>query len=199
MAATIEIPSAGKTVEIYSRYLPDLILEKVGAVGALEGATGERFTCAVMFADISGFTPLTQRLAAEGSQGAEKLTRILNGYFSRLIELVDRHGGDILKFAGDSLIAIWRADDEAGLARAAWLAARCGLQTQDALRDYRTEGVPLTLRVAIGAGPAVIAHLGGELERWEFIISGRPWSRWARFPITLHRVWWASPIPCGSY
>ncbi len=59
-------------------------------------------------ADISGFTPLTARFAREGPAGAEKLTGILNTYFGQLIELITSYWGDVLKFAGDALIAIWQ-------------------------------------------------------------------------------------------
>ncbi|MFQ5614200.1 MAG: hypothetical protein ACE5H9_18920, partial [Anaerolineae bacterium] len=48
-----------------------------------------RFPAAVLFADVSGFTPLTEALAQKGPEGAEELTRLLNGYFSRMIALIE--------------------------------------------------------------------------------------------------------------
>ena len=57
---------------------------------------------AILFADISGFTPLTERMANRGRSGAEDLTRILNDYFGRLIGIIQAHGGDVTKFAGDA-------------------------------------------------------------------------------------------------
>ena len=173
MGVTSEIPSAAQAVEIYSRYLPDLILHQVIADGVSHEAHGERFDCAVLFADISGFTPLAERLTRKGAAGAERLTEILNDYFSRLIDLVDQHGGDVLKFAGDALIAIWRAEGES-LNTATHRAAQAALVLQQALRSADADGEPLQLRVAIGAGLSSIAHLGGALDRWEFIISGLP-------------------------
>jgi class 3 adenylate cyclase len=62
----------------------------------------ERFPAAVLFADISGFTALTEHLAQQGPAGAEILTRELNTYFGRLIDLITIHGGDVIKFAGDA-------------------------------------------------------------------------------------------------
>ena len=50
-----------------------------------------------MFADISGFTPLTEKMASIGSEGVEKLTGALNSYFDSLIGTIYRHGGDIVK------------------------------------------------------------------------------------------------------
>ena len=65
-------------------------------------------TAALLFIDISGFTPLSARLGAQGSVGIERLSKILNAYFSEQIALVSQHGGDIIKFAGDALMALWR-------------------------------------------------------------------------------------------
>jgi class 3 adenylate cyclase/tetratricopeptide (TPR) repeat protein len=178
MDRTRELPVQKPLIEIYARYLPELIIEKIISAEADADdarASVEQFSCAVMFADISGFTSLTEKLAAAGEEGTEQLTSALNAYFNPLITLVRDHGGDVVKFAGDALIAIWRersgADD---LANAAWRAAQCGLQIQRDLQGHQVEGSALTLRVAIGAGQVAIAHVGGQLNRWEFIISGKP-------------------------
>ena len=45
----------------------------------------ERYRAALLFADISGFTPLTERMGKLGQEGVEKLTRHLNEYFSKLV------------------------------------------------------------------------------------------------------------------
>ena len=52
-------------------------------------ATVERFSAAVLFADISGFTPLTEALGQKGSEGPEELTRLLNRYFSWMIAFIE--------------------------------------------------------------------------------------------------------------
>ena len=66
----------------------------------------------VMFVDISGFTPLTERLMKSGSHGAEELTGILNDLFSPLVALVYASGGFIPYFAGDAFTAIFPSDPE---------------------------------------------------------------------------------------
>jgi class 3 adenylate cyclase len=53
----------------------------------------EQFPAAVLFADISGFTPLTEALAQRGAEGPEEMTRLLNAYFSRLIAAIEAEGG----------------------------------------------------------------------------------------------------------
>lgn len=63
---------------------------------------------AVFFADISGFTPLTEMLAREFGprQGADTLARQLNQVYNALIAPVHRHGGSVIGFSGDA-IACW--------------------------------------------------------------------------------------------
>lgn len=60
-----------------------------------------------MFVDLSGFTRLTEKLMAEGSEGAEEMSRILNHIFQPTVELVYERGGFIPYFAGDSFTAIF--------------------------------------------------------------------------------------------
>eukprot|EP00929_Paragymnodinium_shiwhaense_P086411 TRINITY_DN4692_c0_g1_i3.p1 TRINITY_DN4692_c0_g1~~TRINITY_DN4692_c0_g1_i3.p1 ORF type:complete len:1802 (-),score=346.75 TRINITY_DN4692_c0_g1_i3:263-5668(-) len=64
------------------------------------------FDAAVVFADASGFTALTERLAQQ-PHGAEEIGECLNGFFGPLIEIVTSFGGDILKFSGDALTILW--------------------------------------------------------------------------------------------
>lgn len=89
------------------------------------------FQGAVLVADISGFTHLTESLGSRGTAGVEILTKCINNFFGRVIELVLSHGGDIMRFAGDSIICAFAATDaeraaaDEGLASATLRAVRC--------------------------------------------------------------------------
>ena len=80
----------------------------------------ERTYGAALFADISGFTPLTEALAQElGLQrGAEEITRQLNRVYGALIDQVHRYGGSVVYFSGDA-ITCW-FDDGARLEARDW-------------------------------------------------------------------------------
>jgi class 3 adenylate cyclase len=174
-------------VEVYGRYSPRLLRAHIAELGSqpLDPALAG-IDAALMLADISGFTPLTEKLAEAGRAGAERLSSILNGYFTRLIDVVERHGGDVLKFAGDALLALWtRQPDEPDVGNAARRAAQCALEVERALRGYRADTFTLGLRISIGAGPANVAHLGGVFGRWEFVIAGPPLLQVAR---ALHQA-----------
>ena len=70
-----------------------------------------RLQAAVLFSDISGFTKLTNRLLEErGQEGAEILNGIINRFFEELIQIIHRHAGDVIKFAGDAVLSIWSSN-----------------------------------------------------------------------------------------
>jgi class 3 adenylate cyclase/predicted ATPase len=135
----------------------------------------DRFAGAVLLADISGFTALTESLARRGDVGAEDLTHCLNVYFGRLIDLIIAHGGDIVKFAGDALLAVWAADpgESDDIVTSTCRAAQCGLAAQERLHDFpATADVRLSLRIGISAGAFALLHVGGVDGRWELVATG---------------------------
>ncbi|MCB0033184.1 MAG: adenylate/guanylate cyclase domain-containing protein, partial [Anaerolineales bacterium] len=87
---------------------------------------------AVLFADISGFTPLTEALARElgPKRGAEELTIHLNNVYDALITELHRLGGSVISFSGDA-ITCWFYKDLDGR-----LATACGLAMQAAMQQF---------------------------------------------------------------
>jgi class 3 adenylate cyclase len=136
----------------------------------------ERFSAAVVFADISGFTPLAERLGRRGPAGAEALSGLLNAYFAKLTALIADHGGEVIAFAGDGLLAVWPGTDkEEGLATAMHCAGRCALAVQSALGGYQTvDDLRLLLRIGVGAGEVMALRVGGVGGRWQLLLSGGP-------------------------
>ena len=75
--------------ELLASYVPRLIQKRVAQNPVpIDTPLAQDFLAVVMFADISGFTALTERLAEKGSAGVEKLARILNDYFGQWIDVV---------------------------------------------------------------------------------------------------------------
>src|SRR5205085_9792483 len=119
--------------EDLARFVPVFLAKRMATNPTpLAAAEAEAAHAAVLFADISGFTALSERLAANGAEGVEELTRALNAYFGKLIDVITAHGGDVVKFAGDAMLAFWPVS-EAELPRAARVVARCGLDLQAAV------------------------------------------------------------------
>jgi class 3 adenylate cyclase len=67
---------------------------------------------AVLIADISGFTALSEKLSKIGKEGAEEITEIVNSYFSRLLDIIFMYGGDLFHFSGDALSAVYHGDEK---------------------------------------------------------------------------------------
>ncbi len=168
-------------------YVPNMIVRRIADNPApVSKPELENFTAAVLFADISGFTALGEQLAQAGPNGAEVLSRVLNDYFGGIVDLVNSYGGDVVKFAGDALIALWpirpsaegQLDTAYELRNQARLATQCAVEIQNALREFRsTEGIPLSLKIALGVGEVVMIYVGGVFGRWEFVVTGSPFDQ----------------------
>ena len=89
-------------------------------VTTVEGSLG--------FVDISGFTALSERLAALGRVGAEELTEVLGRVFGEMIDLASGRGGTLLKFGGDALLLLYESDDHALQAASAAVEMRAALR-----------------------------------------------------------------------
>lgn len=170
--------------ELLASYVPKLIQNRVITnPSPIESPVAEDLQAAILFADISGFTLLTERMAEKGPTGVETLARILNEYFGQLIDIIHDYGGDVVKFAGDAVIAVWPVVPDAAIndtiSRAdqwQWTmrAAECALEIHKRLTNYKAEDANLYLKLAISLGKISTIHVGGVFNRWEFLITGAP-------------------------
>ena len=134
----------------------------------------DRVRGAALFADVSGFTPLTEALANElGAQrGAEELTAHLNRVFHALIDDVDRFGGDVIYFGGDA-ITCWLDGDDGRRA------AACGLAIQQTMASIGTIHTPagtevvLAIKVAVAVGSARRFVVGDPAIQLIDVLAGR--------------------------
>jgi predicted ATPase/class 3 adenylate cyclase len=118
---------------------------------------------AALFADISGFTPLTEALLRERGRlrGAEELTHQLNTVYTALVNKVHQYGGSVISFSGDA-ITCWFNGDQGIRATA------CGLAMQGVMSDFteiKTPGgttVSLAIKVALTTGPVRRFLVGDE-------------------------------------
>ncbi|MBP7693184.1 MAG: response regulator [Anaerolineales bacterium] len=144
-------------------------------------ALPERTRGAALFADISGFTPLTAALARElGFQrGAEELTRQLNRIYAALIAEVHRRGGSVVSFSGDA-ITCWfdEAAPAADAASAAARAAASALAMQAAMQPFATLTTPagaaiaLAIKVAVAGGPVRRLLVGDPRRQYLDVLAG---------------------------
>jgi class 3 adenylate cyclase len=124
----------------------------------------ERKIVTVMFADISGFTQLSERLDPEEARG------LVNACFERFVPLIQRYDGTIDKFLGDAIMALFGApiahenDPERAL--------RAALELMTALKAFNAErNLALELHIGINTGP-VIAGTVGAHDRQDYSVMG---------------------------
>src|SRR3990172_6209957 len=97
----------------------------------------DRSRGSALFADVSGFTPLTEALVKSlGPQrGADELSRQLNLVYEALIAEVHRYGGSVMSFGGDAMTC-WFDGDEG------FRATACGLAMQAAMKPFAEVKTP---------------------------------------------------------
>ena len=89
-------------------YLPRLVLDWVND----EPATRWKVVDGTfVFADLSGFTSMSERLSRLGRLGAEEVTESIGTCFAELLEIVYDDGGGLVKFGGDALFLLFTGDD----------------------------------------------------------------------------------------
>ena len=147
-------------MEIVSSYIPiDRRFALTYGVALPEKTQG-----AVLFADISGFTSLTETLAQElGPQrGAEEITHQLNNVFGALTAVVHRFGGSIINFSGDA-ITCWFDEEMKGEKTAvspAHRATDCAITMQASMLNFANiitlaqSTINLRIKIAVTAGSA---------------------------------------------
>ncbi len=151
-----------------SRYLSPEVVELVVSQPEKLRLGGERREVTIFFADVVGFTRLSE------SQTPETIVALLNELFTFATEIIQRRGGIIDKFIGDCIMAVWgspqtRPDDAQRAVQAAedlrrWLDV--------GNRRWRERwGIEIQLAIGVHTGPAVAGNVGSE-KRMEYTVIG---------------------------
>jgi adenylate cyclase len=138
--------------------------------GQIRRGTGEEITAVLWSSDLRGFTERSDRLA--GSQMIE----ILNALFDAQAKAIALHGGEILKFIGDGLLAIFPIEHADMAAAAARNALTAAIQAVEAVRGLTSDPslvgeLPLEIVVALHIGTAIYGNIGAA-DRLDFTVIG---------------------------
>ena len=147
-----------KQNEVIHRYTPHQVWAKVGAsvaAGEYELPDSE-FNGCFLFMDVKGFTSYSEE------HGPSEVVAALNGIFKPATETIYSCGGDVDKFIGDCIFAVFAQAEEALAAGRRLLELFAGLQTA---------GSPFTVRIGINMGRAVRANVGAP-DRREYTFIG---------------------------
>jgi adenylate cyclase len=138
--------------------------------GEIRRGTGEEIGAVLWSSDLRGFTERSDRLP-----GA-RMIAILNALFDVQAQAITAHGGEVLKFIGDGLLAIFPIDDAGFAGIAARNALEAARETQAAVAELSAHEAmageaPLQIVVALHVGHAIYGNIGAA-ERLDFTVIG---------------------------
>ena len=158
-------PSPEALLAQLQSYVPKQLADKARAAGQIEG---ERRQVTVVFADISGFTALSERLDAEDVAG------LVNDCLKELALAVYQYEGMVDKFIGDCIMAVFGApialEDDAEHALRATIAMRENLQRFNR-RWIEKLGQPLDVHIGVNTGMVIAGNIGNDL-RMSYTVMG---------------------------
>ena len=136
-----------------------------------------RFNAVALFADVSGFTPMSEALGKTGRVGTEELTAILNRYFDPMIELIHSYGGIIGKFGGDAMTVLFPYSDDTQSV-VVRRAIQCALLMQERMVNYKgidtsAGRFDLAMKAGLAMGSIFTTTVGDPDLRLETIIAGQ--------------------------
>ncbi len=135
--------------------------------GTIERGAGETIRAALWYSDLEGFTKLTD------TTPRDRLLGLLHDYFECMVTTVHEHQGEVLKFMGDGLLAMFNLDDDAASCRAALEAAdRVSGRVAELSARRRADGLPVTrYSLALHLGDVLYGNIGAR-DRLDFTVVG---------------------------
>jgi len=143
----------------YSRFMPEYVVRQLleNPDSFKLGGVNQQVT--VLFADIRGFTRLSEKAQPE------RVVQLLNHYFTAMSDVIFAHGGTLDKYIGDGLMALFGAPtstpDDACNAVAAAISMQRSMEPIN--RQLRGEGLPdISIGIGLHTGVATVGYIGSE-------------------------------------
>ena len=151
--------------------------------GEIQRGSVQTINAVIWYFDLEGFTKLSD--TAEG----DAIISMLNDYFGSIVQVIEAHGGSVLKFMGDGLLAIFNMSEGSDAPKAAVAAAAEVAETMSKLIERRaSEGrIHTGFRLAVHAGDVLYGNIGAE-QRLDFTIIGQAVNATARIQDMCRRL-----------
>jgi class 3 adenylate cyclase/tetratricopeptide (TPR) repeat protein len=183
------VPNMGdknEPLSLLSPYVPRCLLEMLARRGPSELlGLPYRKEGAFLFCDVSGFTPLSERLGGHGRAGTEELTLRLNAYFEVVITILSKWGGDVVKFGGDALSVFFERSAGEPATGPAHRAGACALEVLRAVSrrpaiETRWGPFPIGMKIGLSSGSCLLGLVGEPSARMDLIVAGSALDRMAQ-------------------
>lgn len=171
-AATVEYLTEGRQRRqlraAFDKYMAPDVVDEIMKNPEQIRLGGEKKELTVLFSDVAGFTSISEKLDPEA------LVILLNKYLSAMTDIILKHRGNVNKYLGDGIMAIFGAPR--GEPHHASLACFAALDSQTELaklrEEWKREGYPeMSARIGINSGPLVVGNMGSQ-KRLEYTVMG---------------------------
>lgn len=163
-----ELSLARNMERAFGQYVSGQVLSRIREQHGEAALPAELREASVFFADVRGFTSMSERL--EPSQ----VLGVLNRYFERVVEVIDAHEGYLDKFIGDAVVVVFNGPiDQPDHAERA---VRCAIALQEEVARLNAAGAfpevgELAVGVGVSTGPLVAGNLGSR-QHMEYTVIG---------------------------
>ena len=158
----VESKSRRRLKEMFGQYVPPQIVHEMSENPKDYGFEGENRELTVLFADIRGFTTLSESLSAA------ELKKLLNRYFTPMTRIIFEARGTIDKYVGDMIMAFWGApvQDEQHAVHAIEAGLAMLAETERLKQEFMAEGLPeINIGVGCNTGPMNVGDMGSAYRR----------------------------------
>ena len=171
-ASTVEYLTEGRHRRqlraVFDKYMASEVVDEIMRNPDAIRLGGEKKELSVFFSDVAGFTSISEQMAPE------TLVELLNKYLSAMTDIILRHRGNVNKYLGDGIMAIFGAPrgdpNHASLACFAALDSQSELATRR--EQWKAEGQPeISARIGINSGWLVVGNMGSQA-RMEYTVMG---------------------------
>jgi adenylate cyclase len=141
----------------FALYLAPDVIDRMLESNKLPELGGEIRLVTIFFSDIEGFSLIAEKMSAHD------LMHLMNEYLSAMTDIIERHGGYVDKYIGDSIVALFGApaDDPNHAANAARASLDCSARLVELNRDSTTfRDCKLAQRIGINSGDALVGNFG---------------------------------------
>ncbi|HST51749.1 MAG TPA: adenylate/guanylate cyclase domain-containing protein [Pyrinomonadaceae bacterium] len=143
----------------YSRFLPEYVVQQILENPDSFKLGGVNQTLTVLFADIRGFTRLSEHAQPE------RVVQLLNNYFTAMSDIIFAHGGTLDKYIGDGLMALFGAPTATPEDACNAVSAAVAMQQQIVVinEQLRAEGLAeIAIGIGLHTGVATVGYIGSE-------------------------------------
>jgi adenylate cyclase len=153
---------------LFGRFISDDVVEQLLESPTGSELGGELRELSILFADIRGFTSLSETLSPE------QVVNLLNNYLGTMTDIIDSYGGTVNEFYGDGLLAFFGApisrEDHAKIAVQCALAMKAGMVEVN--RRNRENSLPeIDMGLAVNSGEVIVGNVGSE-KRFKYGVIG---------------------------